>query len=772
MIILYQNVGDTVVITQVKPVWTLGKEKLFLAGNTSEIKVIEKHYTSSNIRSPKKEKITVKNLENEKTANIEIKNQSTQDTYQFSRNLKTTESTLGTGMITRDNNNNNNNIISQIKDPFICLRNGISNTTDLDSNPFITKTSSSSSILSPEKKHIQLQNKLEDDDIEVKKEITFLFTIVGWQDTTTGIGKKYEKITEEKINIDNVEVEVDVDVEVEKKSKRKSFVNNNFKTILNRSSTDKKITRLSCIRQEKYIESIKKKENIISISNISIIEIHGVNEDTKMSILFEYRIYTVLLPYLLNDWLEPGKEIEVYYGLITEIDKSYDFIRILRSEHTIVKEKCNTIYNEQLSSAISTKNRNYNVNNNNTPYNKKNNKNNINKNTSYKNKNNDNNNNHDNKENNRENYNKKIEGSDMNENKTKNDNNDASNKNDTSTKIAQNVNCNKNKIENNDNNIPEFTIIQQRMFRNNILENDRNRYDALGQNKTEFQNVSNNTIETCLRHRINNAYVLIKRDTNKLNQNLEPAENKCQDSLSKRTDHTGTDDAAISGTSGYESIIKEVPKEDCKEYSMGSMMTCESDEALLHESEEQQQQQQQQQWQQQQQRNIQSVPQLNSKKRLLDSSIPCDHNILLDSTESYRPYRQEFVTLTVSKDNKAEIMEIEHSLLPEELQYDFQEVGKNANNNEDNHVNGYRMYDIVFARTWTPSSSMSSSSEDNVKTNNPSSYVHSTVISTPALDPYKTNRESLTSASSEEQNFNKKECSIPKCKVIWMKQKL
>ena len=761
MIILYQNVGDTVVITQVKPVWTLGKEKLFLAGNTSEIKIIEKYDTSSLNKSPKRVKNIVKN---EKIANIEIKNQSTHDIYKFPHNLKTSESTLGTGMITRDNNNNI--IISQMKDPFICLRDGISNTTDLDSNPFIIKTSPSS-IFSPEKKHRQVQTRLEDDDIEVKKEITFLFTIIGWQDTTTGVEKKYEKIIEEKSNTDNVglevEVEVDVEVEVEKKSKRKSFGNNKFKTILKRNSTDKKITRLSCLPQEKNIKVINKKEDI-NISNISIIEIHGVNEDTKVSILFEYKIYTVLLPYLLNDWLEPGKEIEVYYGLITEIDKSHDFIRILRSEHTIVKEKCNTIYNcnEKSSSAITTKNKNYNFNNN-TPYNEKNSNNDINEKTSYKHKNNDYNNNHDNKENKKENYNRKIESSDVNKNCSKNDNNDANNKNNTSTKIAQNENSNSNKdkIENNDNDISDSTIGQQRMFRNNILENDRNRYDALGQNKTEFQNVSNNTMESCLRHRINNAYVLIKTDTKKMNQNLEPTENKCQDSSLERTDDTGT-----FGTFGYELSIKEVPKENGEEHSIGSMMTCESDEALL-ESEEQQQQQQQQ----QQQRDIQSITQVNSKKRLLDSRIPCGNNILPDSTESYRPYRQEIVTLTVSKDNKTEIMEIEHSLLPEELQYDFQQDGKNANN-QDNHVNGCHMYDIVFARTWTSSSSMSSSSEDNLKTIIPSSHVHSTVISTSAIDHYKINRESSTSASSEEQNFYKKECCNPKWKIIWMKQKL
>ena len=660
----------------------------------------------------------------------------------------------------------NNLMIPGVTNPFVCLRNGYANTTDLDSNPFITRTSSSS-ILSLEKKHFQLQTKVEDDDIEVKKEITFFFTIIGWQDTTTGVGKKYEKIVEENITIDNVglevevdvEIEVEVEVEVEKKSKRKSFGNNNFNTILKRNSTDKKVTRLSCLPQEKNTKLLKNEENI-NISNISIIEIHCVNEETKMSILFEYKIYTVLLPYLLNDWLEPGKEIEVYYGLITEIDKSHDFVRILRSEHTIVKEKCNTIHNyyEQLSSEIRTNDKSCNVNNN-ALHNKKNRNNDI---IKMKIKNSYNNYINDNKENKKENYNKKIESSDMSKNYSKNDNSNANDKNDTFTKTVQHRNSNKDKIENNDKNISDSTLILQRMFRNNILENDRNRYDALVQNKTEFQNVPSNTIESCFRHRINNAYVLIKTDTNKLNQNLAPSENMYGVSSLKRTDDTETNDTGISGMSGSELNIKEVSQENCKENSMGEMMTCESN-GVVQESDEQQQQQQQQ-----EQHKIQSLPQVNGKKRILDRSMPCDNNIIPDSTESYRPYREEFVTLTVSKGNKTEIMEIEYSLLPNELQHDFQQVGK-INRNEDNHVNDCRMYDIVFARTWTSSSSMSSSSEYNIKRSNDSTNMQSKAVTTSAIDYSKTIRESLT--SSEIQNFDKKGSS-PNWKMIWMKQKM
>ena len=40
-------VGDRVVVTQVKPVWSVGTEKLFIAGNTSEIKILKNTHRNS-----------------------------------------------------------------------------------------------------------------------------------------------------------------------------------------------------------------------------------------------------------------------------------------------------------------------------------------------------------------------------------------------------------------------------------------------------------------------------------------------------------------------------------------------------------------------------------------------------------------------------------------------------------------------------------------------------------------------------------------------------
>ena len=697
------KLGDTVVITQVKPVWTLGKEKLFIAGNTSEIKIIEKQkqdnmITSKN-KTPKKER---NNVKNEKLANIEIKN-------------------------------------PQVQDLCVCLRNGISNTTDLASNPFLSNSSLLQSIFSPGKKRVEST-----DEIEAKKEITFSFTIIGWKDTTTGIGKKYEKIIDENIDTINVgvgskgEVEVEVEVNSEKKSARKSF-GNNFKTVTKRNSTAKIITRMS-ITPHKTDLKIKNNEEI-NISNITTIEIHGVNEDTRMGILLEYKIYSALMPYLISDWLEPGKEIKVCFGLITEIDKNHDMIRILRSEHTIVTVKCSDICHENLNSATEKKNERLST--------IKNAVRNDNKNNNNNNKNNNNNNNVNNNDHNKENNDVRKDNFNVNNSDNVNDNKDENDKNNINKKRKNNKNTDKN---DDDNNVHNATTILQRTFRNNILENERNRYDALCQNKTEFQNVPNDCLESCFRHRINNAYVRIKATRKFSSQNLTYAGNVDENSSLKIVENS-----EISGSLGIEFDGKEVSVEDCKEDSVAVMMTCASDE-VIHTTEQQQQQQQ---------HVAQSVAQGHSEDRLTDQNILDDQNTSPETTESIRAYRQETVSLTVSKDNRTEIMQIEYSLLPSELQNDFQS-SRNLKDIPENvpttQWNG-RTYDIVFTRTWT------SNSELKVGTDLPPPHAHLRECHPSENSLYKIHRDSVTSTTSSKTENTSDYVKNAEWKIIWMRQK-
>lgn len=692
-----------------KPVWTLGKEKLFIAGNTSEIKIIgkQKQEAPAKHNTPKKER----NVKNEKTSNFGIMNQQIQDPLHLTQYFKT-PGTLH-GII----ENNDINSITQVQDLCVCLRNRISSTTDLASNPFLSNSSRLPSIFSPAKKQEEST-----DDIEAKMEITFSFTIIGWKDTVTGIGKKYEKKIDENIDTTNVEVEVENENE-EKKSARKSF-SRNFKTVTKRNSTAKKITRMS-ITPHKTDFKIKNNDEV-NISNITTIEIHGVNVETKMGILLEYKMYSALMPYLISDWLVPGKEIKVSYGLVTEIDKNNDIIRIQRSEHTIVNEKCGDICDDNLYSATEKNDKKLSTTNNAVRNNSKN---------------------KDNKRNdkNKENDNVRKDHFNVNNSDNMNDNDDNNEKKNINKKILNYKNTDK---YYDDDNVHNTTTMLQRAFRSNTLENERNRYDALCQNKTDFQNIPNDCFESCFRHRINNAYVRVNTA-----RKIPHSGNIDENSSTKIVENS-----EISGSSGIVGFdVEKVSVEDCTEDPVAVMMTFASDEAL-HAPEQQQQQQQQQ-----QQYVVQSVIQGGSKDSLTDRGILDDQNTSPESTESNRANRQGTVSLTVSKDNRSEIMLIEYSLLPTELQSDFHSK-RNPAYIPTTKWND-RKYDIVFTRTCTSKSGL------NVGTVIPPPPAHSRE-GCPAEDSlYRINRDSVISTTSSRKEKNSDHLENALWKIIWMRQK-
>jgi hypothetical protein len=155
------------------------------------------------------------------------------------------------------------------------------------------------------------------------------------------------------------------------------------------------------------------------------------------------------------------------------------------------------------------------------------------------------------------------------------------------------------------------------------------------------------------------------------------------------------------------------------------------------------------------------------KDRLTKESILDDQNTSPETTESNRAYRQEAVSLTVSKDNRTEIMKIEYSMLPSELQNDFHS-GRNSKNIPENVPTTQwndRTYDIVFTRTWTSNSELKAGADI------PSPHTQSRECSSSENSLYKIHRDSVTSTTSCKQEKNSDDVENAEWKIIWMRQK-
>jgi hypothetical protein len=228
------------------------------------------------------------------------------------------------------------------------------NSEDTDPFPFCSYSSSSSSsstfstpLRSGKSSAVARNQSDSDSEIKAKMEISLSCTIIGWMDGTTGEEKSFELEEEnekEKQRISDIKLELERQESRTSKSKkcpprvssdrrRSSFSTSSSTSIPgpNASATNKSTKSSMTGGAER-----REKEDFSSVSSLTI---HLVNEESRMGIILDYKVHTVLLPHLMATWLMPGREIEIFSCLVSDVDASKDLIRVSRSDHTIVKGK-------------------------------------------------------------------------------------------------------------------------------------------------------------------------------------------------------------------------------------------------------------------------------------------------------------------------------------------------------------------------------------------------------------------------------------------------
>jgi hypothetical protein len=213
---------------------------------------------------------------------------------------------------------------------------------DTDPYPF---SSSSASTFSPSfrssKSSVLAKNQSDiDSEITAKMEISFSCTIISWLDGTTGEEKSFE--LEEENEKQRLRVS-DIKLELEKQESRTSKSRVSYDGRRSSFSTSTSVSRPNASATNKSSKSSMtgraERREIKDFSSVSCLTIHCVNEESRMGIILDYKVHTVLLPHLIATWLAPGREIEIFSCLVSEVDVSKDLMRVSRSDHTIVRVK-------------------------------------------------------------------------------------------------------------------------------------------------------------------------------------------------------------------------------------------------------------------------------------------------------------------------------------------------------------------------------------------------------------------------------------------------
>jgi hypothetical protein len=216
------------------------------------------------------------------------------------------------------------------------------NYADTDPFPFC---SSSASTFSPSfrssRSSVLAKNQSDiDSEIVAKMEISFSCTIISWIDGTTGEEKSFELEEENEKQRQRVS---DIKLDLEKQESRTSKPRVSFDGRRSSFSTSTSVSRPNASATNKRSKSSltggAERREVKDFSSVSCLSIHCVNEESRMGIILEYKVHTVLLPHLIATWLAPGREIEIFCCLVSEVDVSKDLMRVSRSDHTIVKVK-------------------------------------------------------------------------------------------------------------------------------------------------------------------------------------------------------------------------------------------------------------------------------------------------------------------------------------------------------------------------------------------------------------------------------------------------